>query len=312
MDSGQRLVGHFDELFRLFEDLGRFCDHERDRVAEVMRQPAGGDERILVVLEMTDLVFPGNIRRRDDADDAGQRRGLRRVDGEDARARILAAHGGAVAHVGQIPVVGVFAVAEDLFLDIDTVDAGAKLPVVLRRLRNDAFTAAFGRKAHSVDNLDVAGAAAVIVAQRIADLVVRRVGILIEQRLGAHHHARDAEAALDGSGLAVGVGVELLFLVRQTLDGDDVLSRQRIGKRRAGADGLAVNDDRAGAAGALRTTVLHARQVQRIAQIAQKPLVFLDRNFRSVYKKYSHGKNSSWFEFRLSRHSSAVLGTRPP
>ena len=292
MDSGQRLVGHFDELFRLFEDLGRFRDHERDRVAEVMRQPADGDERILVVLEMADLVFPGNIRRRDDADDAGQRRGLRRVDGEDARARILAAHGGAVAHIGQIPVVGVFAVAEDLFLDVDAVDARAELPVILRRRGDDALAPAFGGQPHGGEDLHIARAAAVVVAQGIADLIVGRIGVFIEQRLGAKHHARDAEAALHGSGLAVGVGIELLFFLGQALDGDDVAACERIGKRGAGADGLAVDEHGAGAAGALGTAVLDGGQVQRIAQVAQQPLVLLHRHFRSVDKKYSHGKNS--------------------
>ena len=292
MDGGQRLVGHFDELFRLFEDLGRFCDHERDRVAEVMRQPADGDERILVVLEMTDLVFPGNIRRRDDADDAGQRRGLRRVDGEDARARILAAHGGAVAHVGDVPVVGIFARAEDLFLDIDAVDARAELPVILRRRGDDALAPAFGGQTHGGEDLYIARAAAVVVAQGIADLIVGRIGVFIEQRLGAKHHARDAEAALHCPGLAVGVGIELLFFLRQTLDGDDVAACERIGKRGAGADGLAVDEHGAGAAGALGTAVLDGGQVQRIAQVAQQPLVLLHRHFRSVDKKYSHGKNS--------------------
>ena len=144
------------------------------------------------MLEMTDLVFPGNIRRRDDADDAGQRRGLRRVDGEDARARILAAHGGAVAHVGQIPVVGVFAVAEDLFLDIDAVDARAELPVILRRRGDDALAPAFGGQTHGGEDLYIARAAAVVVAQGIADLIVGRIGVFIEQRLGAKHHARQS------------------------------------------------------------------------------------------------------------------------
>lgn len=123
MDSGQRLVGHFDELFRLFEDLGRFRDHERDRVAEVMRQPADGDERILVVLQMADFIFTGDIRCRNDAHDAWQRRSLRRVNGKDSCARILAADGGAVAHVGQVPVVGIFTVAQHLFFYVDAVDA---------------------------------------------------------------------------------------------------------------------------------------------------------------------------------------------
>ena len=78
---------------------------------------------------------------------------------------------------------------------------------------------------------------------------------------------------------------------------------QRIGKRGAGADRLAVNEHGTCAAGALRAAVLHACQMQRIAQIAQQPLVFLYRDFCSVYKKYGHGKKLPSFESRLSRHS---------
>lgn len=57
MDGGQRFVGYFYELLRLFQNFRRFRDHKRDRVAQIMRQPADGDERILVVLQMADLVF---------------------------------------------------------------------------------------------------------------------------------------------------------------------------------------------------------------------------------------------------------------
>ena len=145
---------------------------------------------------------------------------------------------------------------------------------------------------HGGEDLYIARAAAVVVAQGIADLIVGRIGVLIEQRLGAKHHARDAEAALHGPGLAVGVGIELLFFLRQALDGDDVAACERIGKRGAGADGLAVDEHGAGAAGALGTAVLDGGQVQHIAQVAQQPLVLLHRHFRSVDKKYSHGKNS--------------------
>ena len=303
MDGRQRLVGHLDELFRLFQNLRRFRDHECDRVAQIMRQPADGDERILVVLQMADLVFAGDICRRNDAHDAGQRLGLRRIDGKNTGTRILAADGGAVAHIGQVPVVWILAVAQHLFLHVDAVDARAELPVVFRRFGDHALAAAFRCQTHSAHDLHIARAAAVIVAQGIADLIVCRVQVPVEQRLCAQHHTRNTEAALHGSGLAVGVGVEPLFFIRQTLDGDDVTARQRIGERCAGADGFAVNEHGARAAGALRTAVLDACQVQRVAQIAQQALILLHRDFRSVYKKYGHGKKLPSFESRLSRHS---------
>ena len=123
MDGGQRFICHLYKLFRFFQNFRRFRDDKRDRVAQIMRQSADGDERILVVLQMADFIFTGDIRCRNDAHDAWQRLRLRRVDGKDSCARILAADGGAVAHVGQVPVVGIFTVAQHLFFYVDAVDA---------------------------------------------------------------------------------------------------------------------------------------------------------------------------------------------
>ena len=45
---------------------------------------------------------------------------------------------------------------------------------------------------------DVRAAAAEMDRERLADLVVGRIGILVEQRRGADDHPRDAVAALRG------------------------------------------------------------------------------------------------------------------
>ena len=131
MDGGQDLIIDLDELLRLFERFSVLRHDEADRVAQIVRQSADGNERILVVLDVADLVFPGNILRRQDGDHA--RKGLRLggVDAEDARAGIFAADGGGIAHAVEIPVVGVLAVALHLFGDIDAVHARANLKVFL-------------------------------------------------------------------------------------------------------------------------------------------------------------------------------------
>ena len=55
-----------------------------------------------------------------------------------------------------------------------------------------ALAAAFCRQPYGVENFGIACAAAIIVAQGVADLIVRWIQILIEQRLCAKHHARNA------------------------------------------------------------------------------------------------------------------------
>src|ERR1700742_3048087 len=46
------------------------------------------------------------------------------------------------------------------------------------------------------DDVLVAGAAAQVAGQRPAHVLLGRVGVLVEERLGGQHHARRAEAAL--------------------------------------------------------------------------------------------------------------------
>ena len=50
-----------------------------------------------------------------------------------------------------------------------------------------------------LDNFDVAGAAAVVVFQPVADFRLGRSRMVQQQRLCRHHHARCAEAALHGA-----------------------------------------------------------------------------------------------------------------
>ena len=288
MHGGKHFIIDPDELFRLFQRLGILRHDKADRIAEIVRQPADGNERVLVVLDVADLVFTRNVLGGQDGDNAGQSLRLCGVDAEHPRTRVFAADGGGAAHAVEIPVIGVFAVALHLFRHVQTVDAGAELPVRLRGLRHKAELFVFRRQTHGCEDLHIARAAAVIVAQCVFDVGLGRVGVPVEQRLGTQHHARNAEAALDGAGLAVAEGVKLLFPVAQTLDREDAAARERIGAWRTGAARLAVDQDGAGAACALGAAVLDRGEVQLIAQIAQELLIFCGRDLAAVDKKFSH------------------------
>src|SRR5215208_2698749 len=54
-----------------------------------------------------------------------------------------------------------------------------------------------GGPADRLDDVRVAGAAADLARDRLADRGVRRVRVLVEQRARGEHHARRAEAALE-------------------------------------------------------------------------------------------------------------------
>ena len=294
VDRRKDLVFNVHEFFRLFERLLIVCHNQRNRVAQVVRQTAHGHKRILVVLDVPDQIGAGNIVCCQHRAHARKRKRLRCIDGFDSCPCIFCADRRAVGHVRHIAVVGVFSVAEDLFLYIEPVHARADLPVVFRGRRNvTALTQQLCRQTHGSNDLHIARAAAVVVAQGIADFRIGGVLILIQKRLRTQDHARNAEAALHRASLAVGIGIELLFFLRQALDGKNMLSFQPVGHRRTGADGLAVDDHRTCPARTLRAAVLHGGQAQLVAQKAQQLLVFCCLNGLAVDKKDSHCKNSS-------------------
>ena len=276
------VIGHLDEFFRLLQRFLILRDHQRDRVAQIVRHAADGDQRVLVVLQMADLVFPGDVLGGQHRHHARQ---LQRRGGVDARytgAGVLAAHGGAVAHSLHIEVVGIFAVAEHLFLHVHAVDTAAEAPVRRRGQRNFSLAEDLARQPDGVDDLDIAGAAAVVIADGKADLLVRRIRDLIQQALGAQHHARNTEAALHRAGLAEGEGIGRFLKIRQALDRQHVLAVQAFGIGNTGTAGLALDQNGAGAAGALAASVLDGREAQLVAQIAQELLFFGNGDFLSV------------------------------
>ncbi len=116
---------------------------------------------------------------------------------------------------------------------------------------------------HGVEDLRVAGAAAEVAGERLADLVVRRARGAPEQIDGRDDEARRAEAALHGArvderllhrGAAVAVG--------EPFDGRHLVPVGLRGEHEARADERAVEQHRARAALALLARVLRAREAR--------------------------------------------------
>src|SRR6266536_1903798 len=117
------------------------------------------------------------------------------------------------------------------------------------------------------ENADMRAAAAQVAGQGFFDLAVGRLGVLVEQSLGAHDHAVDTVAALHGLFIDEGL-LELVHLFggAQTFEGGDraVLSGADLGH--AGTDGIAVHDDGAGAALRHAATILRSVELEIVAQ----------------------------------------------
>ncbi len=164
----------------------------------------------------------------------------------------------------------------------------AQGPVGGRR-RHLALAEQLRRQQNGVDDLHIPGAAADVVADGKGRLLPGGIWVRVQQSLGAHHHAGDAEAALDRPRHAEGVGVDVLFKVAQALHRDDGLALQLVRLGDAGLGRLAVDQHRAGAAGALAAAVLHAGEMQGIPQIAQQLLVLFHCHGLAVHGKMCHG-----------------------
>ncbi len=131
---------------------------------------------------------------------------------------------------------------------------------------------------HRVEDLLVAGAAAEVAGERLADLGLARRGVAREQVVRRHDQARRAEAALHRARLEEGLldRMETRPRRRQALDGHDRRALGLAREHEARAHQRPVQVHRAGAALALLAGVLRARQAHPLAQHVQQALALPD------------------------------------
>ena len=127
--------------------------------------------------------------------------------------------------------------------------------------------AACPRRIECLDDVDVAGAAAEVAGDGVANLVVGGLGLLLEESVAGHQHAGRAEAALQPVLLkeALLQRMELAVLF-EAFDGHDLAAVGLHGEDRARLDGAAVHDDRAGAAVARVAPDVGAGEPQVLAE----------------------------------------------
>ena len=231
---------------------------------------ADGDHGVPVLFQVAHLVLSGNIGGRKDPHHTGQCLGRFGIDGKDSGSGMGRTDGGGVDHALHVHVVGILAVAQDLFPDVDAFHRLADGPVGLF-LRNHTAALDLGSQQHGLEDLHIARTAADVVFDGLFAVFFRGIGVLIQQGLGAQDHAGNAEAALDRTCRAVGVGIELLFKFRQAFHGDDGFSFQFVGLLNTGADRFAVHQHGAGAAGTFAAAVLDGCESQFVPEVTHEP-----------------------------------------
>ena len=312
------LVGDLDHLLGAFERGLVLGHHEADGVAHAAGNVALGDHDVPVVDEVADRVH-GHVGSGEHGKHARKRAGLVGIDLDHAGARVLGAHGarvGEIRKVGLVDVVGVLAEAEHLAAHVVAEGALAHAVVVAAlELGVDLGLAAqdLGGELDALDDLLVAGATADVALDGLFDLVLGGVGHMVDKPGARHYHAGNAEAALHGAHGAERVDEGLLLALGQALDGYDVAALGELGGEHAGADGMVVDQDGAGAARALGASVLGGVNVQVVAQVAQKRLLLGNGALDAVDRKgvadrlLGHG---SLLSVTCSRKCRACGGSR--
>ena len=275
-NAGQYLVLHFDKGFGLLDLLPGLGGHQGHGVPQIVGHVAHGDQGVPVLLQMAHLKGAGDVLRGEDGVDAGHRPGRAGVDREHPRPGMLGAQGGAHQHSVDLDVVGILAVAQDLFGHIHPVGplahAGDRRRLEVPAVLPDQP----GGQLDGVDDLLIAGAAADIVADGEGDLVPGGIGIAVDEGLAAQDHAGDAEAALYRAGLAKGIDIDLTLPLTQSFDREDLLSLKFGDLLDAGLDGGSIHQNGTGAAGALVAAVLDGGEFQVPAQDVDELAVLRD------------------------------------
>ena len=184
-------------------------------------------------------------------------------------------------HAGHLDVVDVSGRAGDqarIFAPADAL-ADQSLGFWWWCSRHGMPSAAFrrGRGFHRVDDVLISGAAADVALEAVADLLLGRVGIAIDDLLGRHDHAGRAEAALQ----SVLVPESLLHRVElavsgQAFDGQDARAVGLHGEHGAAFDGLAVHLDRACAAQRRLAADVRSGEADDLAQVVDEEQPRLD------------------------------------
>ena len=267
-DGRQRVVSDDDRIGGIPRDVAIARHDDGDRLAAVADRVHGdrtmfrrGERRA----DRHGRQELGDLRAGEDRFDAVHRLRGARVDGADTAVRDVAALERQVLHADEGDVVDVGAAA------LNETRVLAPLDALAHELRQH------GRRGHGlplvggvlngVDDVLVAGAAAEVAGDALADLALRRRRVVFEQRHGRHDHPRRAVAALEAVLLpeAFLQGMQLTVR-REALDRRD---RGAVGldrEDRAGLRAPAVDEDGAGAALTGVAPDVRAGQAQVLAE----------------------------------------------
>ena len=173
-------------------------------------------------MDQADAQVAGHVGCGEHRHDAGLGCGSGRVYRDHIGSGVLGQMHGAVEHAGSRHVVYVELVAHGQVGGLVTGGARADAAGELHWSAVQPVGPCC-EHLHRFENLEIAGAAAEMGAEVPGRLVAAESGaVAVDERLGPHHDARSAEAALHRAGRAEGGGVAVALLGTQPLRSDDL------------------------------------------------------------------------------------------
>ena len=275
--AGQLLVVHPDPTERLAGMPLGVGSHRGQDVADAVRHLAFGHEQGPVSIDQALVPFARHVGGGDDADNARLPGGLRRVDAQDAGARVRREEEAASQHAVHAEVVDERAIAKRQAPGVLAGQTAAERPAVVG-LRQRLARERPRRGLDGVDDLHVAGAAADVVVQRFGDLAARRRRVRVDQALRGHHDPGGTKAALEAARHREGVGEDVPCPGIEALQGDDVSPGGRAGGHDAGRQRPAIDQHGAAAARTLgRAAVLGRDEARLVAKHLHQRHAVLER-----------------------------------
>ena len=199
-----------------------------------------------------------------------QGQGLAAIDGANVGVGVRAEQDPAVDHARRLHIAHILQSPGDLGNRVIHRD---RRPDTLSVRRRGDGQQQSGRPLDRPHDLDITGAPAEVVSQCRGDLRLCRTRGLLQQGHAPDHHSRRAETALDGPHLHESLLYGMQGIAAgQSLDSGHRLSVQVLYQDRAGVDGLAVQQNLAGAAITGPAAALGPRQGKAVPQKVQQGL----------------------------------------
>ena len=120
MNAGQYFVFYFDQLFGFFCSLSVHSSNQNNSIPQIMNQTSNRNQCILIMFQMSDLVFSGNIFCCNHCLHTWQRSGFGGIYGQHSRSGILTSQSSAVKHPFQIKIIRIFSCSKNFFFHINS------------------------------------------------------------------------------------------------------------------------------------------------------------------------------------------------